>query len=115
MPFQERDEGLSRRAPVEALHRTVVQHPVDALDLLVEDVIERTSLRKNFAHDAVPVLVRLRALFDVHAILDLATPGVRYFFASQSRVLRFIWRFGSGAGPPSTGPCGQAPYEGTQT
>ena len=58
MPFQERHEGLSRRAPVEALHRTVVQHPVDALDLLVEDVVERTSLRKNFTHDAVPVLVR---------------------------------------------------------
>src|SRR5574344_1658317 len=58
MAVQERHEGLARRPPVEALHRPVVEHVVDPAHLLVQDGVERTSLRQHPAHDPVAVLAR---------------------------------------------------------
>ena len=58
MTAQQRVVRFARRTPVETLHRTVVEQVVDPLQLGIEDVLERASLRKNHPHDPVAVLVR---------------------------------------------------------
>ena len=50
-------EHFARSAPVQAFERTVVEHVVDPLELLVGQVIEGAAFRKDFAHDAVTVFV----------------------------------------------------------
>ena len=56
--MQKRRERLAGRAPVQALERSVVEHPVDPLHLLGENGVERAALGQDLAHDAVAVLVR---------------------------------------------------------
>lgn len=58
MTAQQRVVRFAGRTPVETLHRTVVEQVVDPLQLGIEDVLERASLRKNHPHDPVAVLVR---------------------------------------------------------
>lgn len=58
VPAEQRRERLSRRAPVEALERTVVEHVVDPTHLLLGDVAERPALGQDLPDDTVAVLVR---------------------------------------------------------
>lgn len=119
MAFQERREDLLRRPPAEALHRPVVEHVVDPAHLLVQDGVERTSLRQAPTHDSVAVLVRpafprVVRLGKVTLDAEGLCPAFRYFPASPSRVLRFFRRPESG-GRTSFAPSGRAPNESSST